>query len=406
MGVEDKTHKLIGVTNFIDEADLGQKIYTALGYTINVELTYFKHNDGNREIDLGILYIPNSQKICVSPKTYTGVNKTIIQSDVVYVRRNTSSVIANSEDLQELAYKILKKGKYEFSDRDKEIIERNKKFAKSSERLYQYLEGRYKFSSIGFSNKLNEIFSNQTDYNKLEFATLLGLDEDKIDAYFDGYAVPKLEHILRATEVFKLPMDFFFQPTINKRKPLWYSPMVAYCVIDKVIDKRNLFNIDYGNFFREVFIDMTKSIYRFYKWLNSNRIEKPTDEIELMFSDYDPLDDYVISLSDEELDKYKRHLSTQFYKLLQIARDGDTDGDRDGEYLYPEEKIVLSLIGYEDEFICRIINEAIKEIVVNDGKNIEIEYHFFYELKNLLKRGRSYNANAVKLELGKEEKFK
>lgn len=227
LGVEDKTHKLIGVTNFIDEADLGQKIYTALGYTINVELTYFKHNDGNREIDLGILYIPNSQKICVSPKTYTGENKTIIQSDVVYVRRNTSSVIANSEDLQELAYKILKKGKYEFSDRDKEIIERNKKFAKSSERLYQYLEGRYKFSSIGFSNKLNEIFSNQTDYNKLEFATLLGLDEDKIDAYFDGYAVPKLEHILRATEVFKLPMDFFFQPTINKRKPLWYSPMVA-----------------------------------------------------------------------------------------------------------------------------------------------------------------------------------
>jgi hypothetical protein len=147
---------------------------------------------------------------------------------------------------------------------------------------------------------------------------------------------------------------------------------------------------------------MTKSIYRFYKWLNSKTIEKPTDEIELMFSDYNLLDDYVISLSDEELDAYKRHLSIQFYKLLKIARDGDING----KYLYhPEEMIVLSLIGYDDEFICRVINEAIKEIVVNDGKNIAIEYHFFYELKNLIKRERSYNANDVTLELERGEKF-
>ncbi|PEM90666.1 ATP-binding protein [Bacillus toyonensis] len=402
LGIKNKSNEIVGVSEIIDEANLGQKIYTALGYSINVELNYFKYNKEGNEVDLGILYIPNSNKICISPKTFSVGSKTIIQSDIVFVRRNTSSIYANSEDLQELAYKIVSKGKYIFSDKDKKIIERNKDYARNLVYFDNYLEGKYKFSSINFAAKLNEIFNHQVQHNKLEFAILLGLDEDRIDDYFEGLAVPKLEHILRAIEIFKLPMDFFFQPTINMRKPLWYSPMVSYCIIEKVENKRKLFNIDNSKFFKEVFFDLGKSLVRFFEWLDSERMVKPNDELDLMFSSYNYLDDHVITLTDSELLEYKKHLMNQFYKLREIYR---SLVSRDNE-LFPDEEMILYLVGSNDEFICRILNESIKSIVVYDSENIKINYNFFYELENLLKISKRYNLDNVSLEISKEETVK
>ncbi|MFB5936446.1 helix-turn-helix domain-containing protein [Peribacillus frigoritolerans] len=400
LGVEDKNHNLVGVSNIIDESDLGQKIHTSLGYSINIELTYFKHYNEGNEIELGILYIPNAQRIYTSSKTFTGSRNTIIQSDIVYVRRNTSSINANGDDLQEIAYKIIKHGKYEFSELDKSIIKRNKEFADRAARVYEYLEGKYKFSSINFSSKLQELFYNQVKHNKLEFAILLGLDEERIDDYFDGLAVPRIEHILRANEIFKLPTDYFFQPTINLRKPLWYSPMISYCIIDKVVvGKDILFEIDKGEFFRTVFMQMAISVHKFKEWLHSSRTEKPKDDIALLFSDYNDLDDYVSTLSDEKLANYKRHLSRQFYKLLEVAGSGV---EREEDLLLPEERIILHLTGFNDEFICRIINESIKEIKVEDKNNISIEFHYYYELKNLIIKGRTYNSEKVMVEFKEE----
>lgn len=401
LGVEDKTHNLIGITNFIDEADLGQKIQTALGYSLNVELNYFKHFDEGNEVKLGILYIPNSHQIRTCAKTLTGSKGTIIQSDIVYVRRNTSSINANSEDLQELAYKIIKKGKYEFSERDKEIIERNKDYSQNMKDIYDYLKGEYRFSTLNFSHKLNEIYFNQIKYNKLEFAVILGLDEDKIDDYFNGLAIPRIEHILRATEIFNLPNDYFFQPTISLRKPLWYSPMISHCIIEKVKEKQILFSIENGEFYQGVFLKLARSLNMFAKWLRSDRQVKPENEIDIFFSDYNHLEDYVVELTDEEYEKYKKHLSTQFYKLLELV---GQSGPKPGT-LTDEEYFIFKLIGKNDEYVCRIINESIKEIKVNSQKEILIQYHYLYELENLIVRGRSYDSLEVKVELQEENKI-
>lgn len=404
LGVEDKTHKLIGVEKIIDEADLGQKIKTALGYPVSFQLKYFKYPEEGkgRESNLGIMYIPNSFRILTSPKTLTGSKSTVIQADTVYVRRNTSSINANGEDLETLAYKVLKKGTYQYSEADKEIIERNKRFAKSMGDIYSFLEDEYKFSTLNFSYKLNDIYKNQIQFGKLEFAVLLGLDEDKIDDYFSGYAMPKLEHLLRATEIFKLPKDYFFHPTIGNRKPLWHSPMISHCIIEKVDKKQILFSIDYGKFFREVLLTLGRTLYMFTHWLNSPRQIRPIDEVELMFSNYNELNDYVVDLTDEQLSEYKKHLAVQFYKLLEQIDLSYSSRS----HLMKEEEFIMRIIGSNDEYICRIINEAIKEIKVTNDSEIDIEFHYLYELKNLVVRERSYNIEEVKVDLMEERKMK
>lgn len=403
LGVEDKTHKLIGVSDTIDEADLGQKIKTALGYPINFQIKYFKYTEEGKDIEsnLGIMYIPNSFRILTSAKTFTGSKSTVIQADTVYVRRNTSSINANGEDLETLAYKVLKKGTYQYSEADKEIIERNKQFAQNRGDVYSFLEDEYKFSTLNFSYKLNDIYQSQVEFGKLEFAMLLGLDEDKIDDYFNGYAMPKLEHLLRATEIFKLPKDYFFHPTIANRKPLWHNPMISHCIIEKVDKKNNLFSIDYGKFFREVLLTLGRTLYMFKRWLNSPRQVKPTDEVELMFSNYDELNDYVVDLTDEQLSDYKKHLAVQFYKLLEQIDLSDFNRSN-----LMEEEFIIRIIGSNDEYICRIINEAIKEIKVTNDNEIDIEFHYLYELKNLVVRGRGYNTEEVKVDLTEERRIK
>lgn len=394
LGVENGTQSLVGVEGVIDEANLGQKIQPLLGYSIHLELNYFKHNVGGEEILLGIMYIPNSNSICVSPKVFTGSKGVIIYADVVYVRRNTSSINANKEDLEELAYKISKKGTYQLNDEDKLIIERNKKYTHLKDDVYDFLKDDYRFSSLNFSYKLNDIFNNQSKYNKIDFAMVLGLDEDKIDDYFNGYALPKLEHILRATEIFELPTDYFFHSTLYHRKPLWHSPMISHCIIEKVENKQSLFFLDYGEFFRDVFLEFGRNLYRFIRWLHSDRQIRPKDQISLIFSNYDELDEFTAELSDNQLGKFKKHLTQQFYKLLEQMSTTENNGG-----LMKEEEFVIKLCGNDDQYVCRIINEGIKNILITSSGEMRIDYHFIDEIEHLLAVSRTYNTKEVKLEI-------
>lgn len=139
----------------------------------------------------------------------------------------------------------------------------------------------------------------------------------------------------------------------------------------------------------------------FKRWLNSPRQVKPTDEVELMFSNYDELNDYVVDLTDEQLSDYKKHLAVQFYKLLEQIDLSDFNRSN-----LMEEEFIIRIIGSNDEYICRIINEAIKEIKVTNDNEIDIEFHYLYELKNLVVRGRGYNTEEVKVDLTEERRIK
>ncbi|MEE1130512.1 MAG: ATP-binding protein [Caryophanon sp.] len=226
LGIDDKEHKIVGVEQEIDAANLGQQIHTTLGVRVKFELNYFEGNFKEDKVKVGIMYIHEGERILTAPKALTSDSSTIIQADTVYVRRNTSSINANRDDLESLAYKLGKKGFYEYSEKDKEIIERNKEFQDKYSRIHEYLKDKFQFTAINFSYKLNELHNFQIKYNKLEIAMLLGFEEDKVDEYFNGYRLPKLEHILRANEIFSLPSDYFFHHTFYERKPLVHNPMI------------------------------------------------------------------------------------------------------------------------------------------------------------------------------------
>ena len=395
LGVEDKTHQLVGVSSIVDEAELGEKIETTLGFSLDVKVLFFEHLHEGGSINLGLIYIPNSKKVRVSPKDFTGEKNVIIQSNVIYVRRNTRSIRINGEELEQLLSKAKHKGEFQFSEHDIRIIERNKSLLYLHNQLIDLLKGKYTFTALNFADKLHQIYINQTKYNKMEFATLIGLEQDKIHDYFEGKAFPKLEQILRSTKIFDLATDFFFQPTYNLRYPIWRNPLVNYCIIEKVTNKQELFKIDEGDLFYEVFWQLGKSMVIFHDWIFSEYNEPQNNEDDIFYIPprYDFLNQYVSKLSKEKITEFKKHLSVQHYKILQVAG----YGNKENSELMPAEMIIQYLLGSDDEFICRILNESIGEITIH-GKNIEVDFHFFEEVKKLMVRGREYNPKTVSLE--------
>ncbi|PEW96351.1 ATP-binding protein [Bacillus cereus] len=396
LGVEDETLELVGIDEKLDVAKIGAKMETTLGFSIDIKILYFEHKVAGENITLGIIYIPESENIILSPKDLTNGKGAIVQANSIYVRRNTRSIVADKEGLERLINRVNKKGDYKFKKQDLEIIERNKKmFSDFGDRIYNHLKGDYAFSTNEFSYKLDEVYRHQIKYNKLEFARLIGFEEEKIDDFFEGKAFPSLEHILRITTIFKLPPDYFFRSTIYSRYPLWQKPMISYCILDKVKEKKTLFLTNEGEFFRDVFWELAGHIRLFGEWISSSRPAKGIDPLEKMFSEKpsDYLYDYNDHLNDEKLNGFKKHLSHQYYKILEVFRAISYNTDLNGE-----EAILNHLMNSRDEFICRIINESIKEIELV-GNEVRVTCHFIDEIVNKKVNGRQYSSKTLTLQL-------
>lgn len=399
LGIENQTNEIVGISNKIDEADLGQRIEATLGYSIDVKVLYFEHEIGGKVIQLGLIYIKGSEKIRVSSKDFTSQKGEIIQSNIIYVRRNTRSIRANGEELERLMSQIIRKEDYKFKESDVKIIERNKSFIHLHHRLSDFLKDKYEFTALNFADKLQQVYFHQTRYNKLEFATLIGFETDKIDDYFDGRVLPKLEHILRANVLFDLPIDFFFKPSYwNLRTTVWKDPVINYCIVNKLTNKVELFRYkDEGKFFYEVFVELGKALNTFREWINSEyKPHKDSDELIFISPKYDFLDKAVSKLPTEKVEWFKKFLSTQHYKTLELA--GAVERKFKDNGFLPYEEILDTLLGYNEEFICRIINESISEITIKND-NVEVKFHFFEEVLELIARGREYNTSLVLLEL-------
>lgn len=125
LGVEDRTHNLLGVTVEIDEAELVQKIETSLGYSIDCRILYFNDNEDETK-RLGILKINGLNKICVSPKTFSSEKGVIVEQDAIYVRRGTRSIKANQDQLNDLVRRLQIASSYEFSEEEIRVIEKIK----------------------------------------------------------------------------------------------------------------------------------------------------------------------------------------------------------------------------------------------------------------------------------------
>ncbi|MEE1130513.1 MAG: hypothetical protein UHX00_02660 [Caryophanon sp.] len=158
--------------------------------------------------------------------------------------------------------------------------------------------------------------------------------------------------------------------------------------------------MDYNKFFANVLFDLGKSLYNFIRWLNSPRIKKPIDDLDILFSGYNEFFDYVEDLGDEEFYKFRKHLTTQYYKLLEKI-----GPDRNAiRHSIDEEDFILDIVGMDSELVCRLINESIHKITIDDG-DINVTYYYEEEIENLTCRYRSYNSEEVKLVITNERKI-
>lgn len=397
LGVEDTSHDLVGVKGEIDEADLAQKIESALSYSIDFKLLYFNdEKDENKR--LGILQIHQANKICVSPKSYSSDKGIIVEQDVIYVRRGTRSIRVNGEQLNELVKRMQTNSIYKFSESELQLIEKNRSSSYLELKQFEdYLKGEFEFTASSFGDKITQLCIDKLKYNKLEVGKWIGFEEDRINDYFNGIAYPRLEHILRASKFFEVPINFFFKPTKYSRPPIWESPLVSYCLIDKVTNKSELARINWGDFFSYVLWDMAKNVSIFVEWMRSDYhdyiINKSKEDSFTYIPRSDFLYDYLIDMTAEEVLEFKSFLSSQHYKVIERA-----SFDKETLSRLPDEEFLYNLIGYGDDLVCRLINECIKSISINDLE-IEVKYHFIEEIVNRLYLRRTYDIDTLSLKL-------
>ncbi|MEK4006077.1 AlbA family DNA-binding domain-containing protein [Paenibacillus sp. FSL H3-0333] len=395
LGVEDRTHNLLGVTVEIDEAELVQKIETSLGYSIDCRILYFNDNEDETK-RLGILKINGLNKICVSPKTFSSEKGVIVEQDAIYVRRGTRSIKANQDQLNDLVRRLQIASSYEFSEEEIRVIEKNKNSSYLELKQFDdYLKGEFEFTASSFGDKISQLCFDNLKNNRLEVGKWIGFEENKINEYFNGIAYPTLEHVLRAAKYFEVPVSFFFKPTQYSRLPIWESPIVNYCLIDKVTSKRNLlFNNNWGRFFSTVLWDLAENVCLFVKWIESDYEEFLQNEDNVFYlSNSDELYKYTNGMSPAEINEFKDFLSTQHYKVIQYGTFNKETLSR-----LPKEQFLFRLIGLGEDLVCRLVNESIKSIEVNKS-DIEVKYHFIEEIKNRQYLGRDYNLDQMRLDI-------
>jgi len=397
LGVKDTTHELVGVTNEIDEAELSQKIESSLNATIDFKLLYFEDNIDGENKKFGLLEVKSGRRLFYSPKTYSSEKGVIIESEVVYVRRGTRSIKATIEQMNQIIMKVQRSSTYNFTRKEREIIKANKESAYSEYKIfYNYLSGSFEFNAMNFADKINELCFTKSKPNKLEVAKWLGFEDDKIADYFNGIAFPTLEHVLRATKYFDVPIDFFFKPSYLGRGPIWEEPLVNFSIIQHVVQKNELFGMNPGTFFSDVLWDMAKNICLFVEWIQSDyneymKANESADSFTIKPRAFE-LYDYLSDMSLEEVQNFKSLLSIQYYKVIEKVYHKN-----DRKWL-PEEHFLFSLVGFSGELVCRLINESIKSIEIINEK-IEVKYHFIEEIKAKKINGREYKERGLKLKI-------
>ncbi|MEK3782640.1 ATP-binding protein [Paenibacillus sp. FSL R5-0810] len=395
LGVDDDC-SIQGVENKIDPTSLGQKILSITGEQIIFDLNYYTIHTESEKI-VGLLYLYDSEKILVSPVDfYNDKGKPIVSENTVYYRRNASSIKANIDDLNSLIYKISKLGKYELKKEDIKFLENKKSEYSLLKEEDDFYRGEFKFSVSKFADKLNTIINFYQDkYTKYEIGILLGFEINAIDDYFEGKRFPKLEHLLRAVEIFDLPHDYFFQTTMNMNKPFIQNPLITHVILEKTEDKLGLFSYGFGNAVRKIFSDTAKEFSYFKKWLfcdDREKLKPNEDEWRTLINEnlimYENYERCLENVSEASYNKFKKHLSTQYYKEIERTPAADER--------YLNEKIITNLTYSDTEFVCKFISELIRDINIKDGE-IFIEYNFLYEVQNKLIRHRTYDSKNMKV---------
>lgn len=402
IGVDDNSG-IVGVDKKIDPTSLGEKIISVLGEQILFDLNYYSiHDEGEKVV--GLLYVHDSDKVMVSPKNlFDEKGKAIISEHTIYFRRNASSIKANIDDINILIHKVSLIGKYNLKKEDIQFLKDKKSEYFMFKEEDDFYRGEFQFTVSKFADKLNTIFRfHQSRYTKYEIGILLGFEISAIDDYFEGRRFPKIEHLLRAVEIFELPHDYFFQTTMGMEMPFIQNPLITYIILDKTDHKVDLYQYGFGSAFNFIISDLARNFSYFKMWLYSDRgAYQPNErEVDSLVSRnvriYETYEKYLLDLSDYQYNKFKKHLKIQYYKEIEKTPD-ETEK-------FLNEKIKTRLIYSDTEFVCKFISELIKNIRIS-GSNLHIEYNFIFEVQNRIIRYRDYDRQNMKVDFCNQETF-
>ena len=383
LGIRDKDHALVGIDKELDPANIGEKIEKRIGFNISIKLFYFEYTLDRNKIKLGILFIPPSDKVLIFKKDFhDSDSQLLIQEGSIYYRRNTRSVKANSEDIENIINRIyFKKSNNEISIRNEPSLLLSLKGDESSKKMrpIDVLFARFEPNAVEFGEKLKELWGFDSSYSKFEFAKLINIPIEKIDDYFDGKELLELYQLIQITKIFNLENDFFFRPTYNMRFPYWSEDIVKFCILSLVTPKSNIPLINNnGRFYGHVFYDYATQIEEFY---------------ELLFVD-DSQNNNLFKNNQEHIpEKLKSDLCRQYYKILE-QYPSQIYGDRS---LLVGEKILEYWFFVDGEYIARLIVEGIENIDIRDPERPIIIYKFNEDLKQKKVRFQSYDEKNLKM---------
>lgn len=184
LGIRDN-REVLGVKKEIDQADLGTKVEADLEFPIDLKLFYFTHDVDGSSFRLGLLYIPPSSEILVSKKDLPAVNEPIVRKDDVYYRRNTRSIKATAQDYKSMFKRI---GQNQASNA---VVIENEASAltpistleSEAIKIASVLLNQFEINAAELGRKLWEVWKFKSRHSKLEFAKLMQIPAERIDAY-------------------------------------------------------------------------------------------------------------------------------------------------------------------------------------------------------------------------------
>src|ERR1700741_4008147 len=106
IGVDKDNHTVIDVENELDPSTIAEIIEKNAGIHLKFDIAYFLHDFGRGSCRVGLIYIHPSKEVLACTKDLTSEDgrTIIIRENDVYTRRNTRSIKASPNQIEEIIY--------------------------------------------------------------------------------------------------------------------------------------------------------------------------------------------------------------------------------------------------------------------------------------------------------------
>ena len=382
LGVEDDGN-LVGVQSEVDQARIGELLERRLGLQVKVGILYFTEDVDGLPLRLGLIHIPASEDVIPAPNDlHDEQGRQVIQEGTIFFRRTTRSVRASTADIRTILDRIAT-GKSGSSvgirDEASFMLALQRQHPAPALELDDIIRDRYEPNARNFGQKLWNIWRFASTYSKLEFAKVLHIAPERIDAYFSGEELLDIGHIISVQKMFGLPADFFFRASYELRYPLWQEDLVRFAIQSLVQPKSALSLVSgKGTFYGAVMYELASKIVDLHDRVFPHDNERARR---------------LLSESEEALpEPLRQDLARQYYKLLEQYPEGDEDRSQ-----LLGEKILRIWFSANDEYIARIIIEAIKCIRVRSSTSFRIEFRFEEDIRKCRVRFAYYDPTRLRM---------